>query len=162
MRAKITWIGIIVGLLGMSIVIYGVAIVVTLTDPSFALEPDYEKKAADWDAIQRQRTINKELGWSAKVNVEAGPRRGEIVVRLTLHDQDDQPIDGAIVELEAFHNARAGQVYRARLDHIADGEYTAAMPIARTGMWEFRLTANHRGDVFTKTIRKSLKVSGGT
>ena len=161
MRAKITWIGIIVGLLGMSVVIYGVAIVITLTDPSFALEPDYEERAADWDAIQRQQAVNESLGWSAKVSVEAGPKRGEIVVRVTLQDRIDRPIDGAIVELDAFHNARAGRIHRARLDHAGDGEYTTAMPIRRSGVWEFRLTANHRGDVFTKTIRKSLRVSGG-
>ncbi|UCD75941.1 MAG: FixH family protein [Phycisphaerales bacterium] len=161
MKAKITWIGIIVGLLGMSVVIYGIAIVITVTDPSFAIEPDYEKKAADWDTIQRQQAINRALAWSATINVEAGPKRGEIIVRVTLHDRDDAPIDGAIVELDAFHNARASQIYRARLDHAGEGQYTAAMPIRRSGIWEFRLTANHRGDVFTKTIRKTLKVTVG-
>jgi nitrogen fixation protein FixH len=161
MRARIIWIGIVVGLLTMSVVIYGVAIVITLTDPSFALEPDYEKRAADWDAIQRQQSVNESLGWTVKLNAEAGAKRGEIVVRVTLHDRDDQPIDGAIVELDAFHNARAGQIYQARLDHVGDGEYAASMPIRRSGVWEFRLTANRGGEVFTDTVRQTLKVSGG-
>ena len=53
MRAKIVWIGIIVGLLSMSIIIYGVGIILAVTDPSFALEPEYEKKADEFQPRER-------------------------------------------------------------------------------------------------------------
>lgn len=161
MKAKIVWVGIIVGILGLNLLIYGVVIVVTMTDPTFALEPDYERQAADWDSVQRQRAMNQKLGWRVELKTTAGPRRGERTVKVTLLDRDGASLDGADISLSAFHNARASVILESDLVSEGDGVYTSVMPLRRSGIWEFRLTAERKGQVFTAKIRKSLAIRPG-
>jgi len=42
-----------------------------ISDPSFAVEPDYYAKAIAWDAHQAQARDNAELGWELKLDVAA-------------------------------------------------------------------------------------------
>ena len=37
-------------------------------DPSFSVEPDYYRKAVDWDSTMAQRARNEALGWQLRSN----------------------------------------------------------------------------------------------
>jgi len=161
MRARIIWIGIIVGILGITLVMYGVVIVITMTDPTFSVEPDYDKKALDWDSVQHQMAMNEKLGWQITLKTESAPRRGERLVRVTVCDDEQVPIKEAVIDLVAFHNARASDIYRSQLEYKSDGVYTTIIPIRRAGLWEFRLTVNHKEQIFTEKIRKSIAIQSG-
>ena len=158
MKAKIIWIGIIVAILGTTLIGYGIVIALTLTDPSFALDPTYETPAGDWNSVQRQAATNEKLGWQVTLKTEATRRRGERLVRVTALDREGEPITEATIEMDAFHNARARDVHQAKLEPENDGTYTAVMPIRRAGLWEFRLTVTQRDQVFTRKIRKSIAI----
>jgi len=158
MKHKIFWIGLIVGLLGMSMVIYGIGVYFALNDPSFAVEPDYQGKAARWDEIRHEQKLSDELGWTADLETVPAQNRGEVDVKLTLTDSKGDPVKGAKVEVECFHNARAANIYKDTLPEISEGVYGKTMPLARPGIWEFRLRVTHDDDVFVKKVRKSVYV----
>ena len=120
-------------------------------DPAFAVEPDYYDKAVHWDERQAARRASDELGW--RIEVDAS-RDG---VQIELADALGRPVEGAQVEVEAFHNARASQRLRARLAPEAPGRYVLARRFERPGLWELRLSAIRDGDRFLHTAREELR-----
>ena len=56
--------------------------VVASRDATFAVEPDYYRKAVDWDRAMAQEARNVELGWRVSAQLEAGDgRRARLVAR---------------------------------------------------------------------------------
>lgn len=119
-------------------------------DPSFAIEPDYYAKAVEWDRIQDEKAASEALGW--KMVVDARP--DELRVRLT--DRLGRPIDDAVVEVEAFHNARASQRIVGALAPLGQGVYRLEYPFERSGLWEYRLSARRDELEFAHVARKEL------
>ncbi|UCF67695.1 MAG: FixH family protein [Acidobacteriota bacterium] len=156
MKPHIVWISIIVGLLALSVVVHGILLVAALSDPSFAVEPDYEAKAANFDAIQRQRWASQRLGWTTELRTRPAVDPGEVEISLEAFDRDGEPIRDAAVELETFHNARAAEVINGRLTHIREGRYRGVLPMTRSGVWEIRLTITSEDDVYVRTLRKNV------
>ena len=147
----------IVGLLALCIGANGLLLVRAVGDPSFAVEPDYYAKAIAWDAHQRQARVNAELGWS--VDVEVAPAElstGRAQVTARLRDRAGRDVEGAVVTLEAFHNARAAAIVTAALEEATDHTYGAGAPIVRPGLWELRLTARRGADTFTAVIERDV------
>jgi nitrogen fixation protein FixH len=130
-------------------------------DPSFAVEPDYYRKAVQWDDELAQRRRNAELGWRAAATLAAaregaagGDAATELRVRLT--DSAGAPLDGAAVSVEALAIDRASQVATFTLAAASDpagGVYSAMLPAARAGRWELRLVATRGGERFTAVER---------
>ena len=65
-------------------------------------------------------------------------------------------IDGATVAVEAFHNARAGNILRATLAGRGEGRYSAELPMRWAGVWEFRVVAERGADRFTHTHKRYI------
>jgi nitrogen fixation protein FixH len=131
--------------------------VVANSDPSFSVEPDYYQKSLRWDERLAQERRNSELGWTLGLDLrpEESPQLG---VRLTamLFDRTGAPLDGASVELEAFHNARASEIVKASLRGSGEGTYLANLPAGRAGLWEFRFVVRLGNDVFTRTVMEDV------
>ena len=128
-----------------------------LDDPSFAVEPDYYAKAVAWDAHQAQERTNALLGWRLRIDVGgADPSTGRAHVSATLTDRDGVPVAGAIFDLEAFHNARAGDVLKATLRETNGHDYVAELPILRPGLWEFRVAAARGKDTYTAVVDQDV------
>lgn len=124
-----------------------------VSDPSFAVEPDYYAKALAWDAHQAQAEENAELGWRVALAVATADRgTGRARVVATLADRDGRLVSGLIVGLTAFHNARASQVVTATLAETAEHAYAADIPVTRPGLWEFRVTAARGRERFTAVL----------
>lgn len=125
--------------------------VMTATDdPGFAVEPDYYKKAVDWDRLQAERAASEALGW----NVVVDARADELRIRLT--DRLGRPIDGATVEVDAFPNARASQRVKGFLIPKGRGVYVLERPFERSGLWEYRLAAEVDDQRFMHVAQKEL------
>jgi nitrogen fixation protein FixH len=140
----------LVAMVGGLLVMAGIA----ADDPAFAVERDYYAKAVAWDAEREQQRQNQRLGW--KLDVETRSQGGgeiELVARLV--DGNGQEVDRALLDVEAFHNARAARVLVARLDERDDGYFTA-LPMTRAGIWELRFTARRGADTFTSVVRAEL------
>lgn len=122
-------------------------------DPSFAVEPDYYRKAVDWDSTMAQRGRNDVLGW--QLTVESMPLDGAGVAALTvrLRDQAGLPVDGAVVQVAATHNAEAERIVAGRLAEVTDGRYTGPLAAQRAGIWELRFSVERDGERFTARVR---------
>jgi nitrogen fixation protein FixH len=130
--------------------------VVASRDATFAVEPDYYKKALDWDRTVAQEAVNGALGWTMSAEFERGPTPGEVRLVARIVDREGAPLTGARVVVQAFASARARQVYSAALEPRSAGVYTAILPSARRGLWEIRAQASRGGDVFTQTLSRDL------
>ena len=84
---KYAWIGFVVSLLVTSVIVHGALLYVAVKDPSFAVEPDYEAKANNWDNLQRERQASARLGWTTDLSTQPASRPGEVDVALDLFDR---------------------------------------------------------------------------
>ncbi|MEL7370336.1 MAG: FixH family protein [Myxococcota bacterium] len=119
-------------------------------DPGFAVEPDYYRKAVEWDRLQAERAQSNELGW----NVVVDARKDELRIRMT--DRLGRPIEGASVVVEAFFNARANDRVTAQMEPKGLGVYTWAHTFPQPGLWEYRLAAFRDADRFTYVTQQEL------
>lgn len=155
------WPLIIIGLISLNMCIVAVTVICANSDKSFAIEPDYYKKALDWDRTATARDRGAALGWNVAVTL-AEPRKdsSKPVMRVSLQGpasadgQSTAPLDGAQIQVEAFAQARSGQ--RVAIDPVGvgGGIYEADAPITRAGLWEVRLKIKRGPDSlsFVRTL----------
>jgi nitrogen fixation protein FixH len=165
MSARTRWVGVVVGLLAASLGAHAVLLVTAMSDPSFAIVPDYEEKAARWDSVMAQRAASDRLGWRATIETRPGRMPGEAAVEVRVTDAEGAPIAGAAVTLEAFHNARAADVRTALLAESAPGTYAGRLRMPRAGIWVLDLAVERGAERFAMTERRSIArgtISGAT
>jgi nitrogen fixation protein FixH len=120
-------------------------------DPSFSVEPDYYRKAVQWDSTMAQARENERLGW--RVEPRISPiGRSVSTLSVTLTDGTGLPIRNAKIDVTAFFNARADSVVRVEL-HDTGSSYDARLPIHHAGEWELRFDVHRGGQRFTNTTR---------
>jgi len=125
------------------------------TDPNFAVEPDYYERGLNWDETAAQRAVNDELGWTVTIgeaSVEGEPGRRFVSMTLTITDGSGEPVEGAMVDFEAFHNARAKA--KQRESGVAGpfgepGAYRVSFPGELAGWHQLRLRVQAGEDIFT-------------
>ncbi len=123
-------------------------------DPSFSLEPRYYDKAVHWDQEQARKAESARLGWKLEARVAPAERGSKLLAVVTR--ADGSPLTGARVEVEAFANARAGEIRRLRLEPGKPGEYAARLDAARPGLWEFRFQVEHGGAHYATVARADV------
>ncbi len=154
MRPEIRWPLFIIGLLVLQVGLGIFFFFKATSDPSFAVEEDYYQKAVNWEAKQAQDRNNTELGWT--LNPSVGMINDDQATRILtaeLIGRDSNPITGATIRVETFHNVRSGEILRADLDETVPGHYEIQLPMLRAGLWEIRFTAELGSERFTHTAR---------
>ena len=116
-------------------------------DPSFAIEPDYYRKAVGFDSTMALARRSAALGWAARASITSD----SLVVTLT--DAAGRPVTGATVAVSARFNARANDVRAATLRDAAPGRYVAALARPHAGEWEVRIDATRGTDRFAVSLR---------
>ncbi|RLE25488.1 MAG: hypothetical protein DRJ65_07630 [Acidobacteria bacterium] len=154
MKPEVRWPLFIIGLLVLQVGLGGFFFFKATSDPSFAVEEDYYQKAVNWEAKQAQDQKNTELGWTllqavGTINDDQTTR----TLTAVLHHADGSVIPGAVVQVETFHNVRAGEILRAELEETTPGQYEVQLPMLRPGLWEIRFTVNLGSETFTHTAR---------
>src|SRR5262245_58187076 len=69
-------------------------------DTSFAVEPDYYRKALEWNETMAQAAKNAALGWSVAVQLERTPESGAVKLIARVRDRAGQDVAGARVGIE--------------------------------------------------------------
>lgn len=131
-------------------------ILLTKDDPSFAVEPDYYRKAVEWDSTTARRARSDALGWQVTPRVTVGDRAS--VLALALVDAAGAPVTGATVRGELLHVARAADMQVVTFTSDGDG-YAATVQMPRAGVWELRLEAQRGADTFLRTLRLETTVA---
>jgi nitrogen fixation protein FixH len=108
-------------------------------DPSFAVEPDYYRRAVAWDTTMAQARASAALGWRVTPAVAPLVAGAPATVTLAITDRDGAPLTGATVAVEALFNARANDRHTATMAEVAPGRYAAPLPLAWAGEWELRV-----------------------
>lgn len=154
------WPAIIITVLLGNVTLGIVLMRVANSDPHFAIEPDYYRRAVGWDTTQAQARQNVALGWQVHPILGA-VGGGDVPLTLTLTDAAGAPLDGASVSVEALAVAHANEVLVANLlpTGVA-GTYTAALPVAREGLWEFRVVAIRGEARLTAQLRFDARRDG--
>ena len=114
-------------------------------DPSFAVEPDYYRRAVGWDSTMAQARASAALGWRVTPAVTPLVAGAPATVTLAITDRDGAPVTGAAVAVEALFNARANDRHTATLPEVAPGRYAAPLPLAWAGDWELRVQVRREG-----------------
>ena len=117
------------------------------------VEPDYYRKAVQWDSTMAHRAASDRLGWTATVSLLAGDealasgaRAG--VLRVTIADSAGAGVAGAVVSAVLIHNADAGRPLEFALRVEEEGRYGVDVPLAHAGRWEVRVNAERAGARF--------------
>lgn len=127
-------------------------IVLTNDDPSFAIEPDYYRKAVAWDSTQARIAQSDALAWTVSAQVN-NQNASLSVLTLTLVDQKGAAVHNARLTGTLLHVARANDVRSVVFTETPGGQYAATVPMARRGMWELRLAAVRNAEQFQQTVR---------
>lgn len=138
------------GLLGAQLIV----LTRVLHDPSFALEPDYYQKAVSWDEERARERQSRALGFQATASVRAAASGATLL--LWLVNAQGEPVTGARLNVTAFHNARAAEVFTLSAREVSPGEYVAELGSSRPGAWELRVTARRAEEYFERTLRVEL------
>lgn len=125
-----------------------------------AVEPDYYRKAVEWDSTLAQGERNRALGWS--IDADLGPREpnGGRRVRIRVRDAAGLPVSSAVVGLTAIHNAYASQPVQAVSVTDAAGDSRVDLPLVHDGLWELRLVVTRGNDRYTAALRRDTASPG--
>ena len=161
MKKGSLWPVIIAGALAFHVVASLVVVFIATSDPSYAVEEDYYQKALAWNDKRAQDRTNETLGWSIDFSVEPPAAPGDqSTIEVTLQDGHSSPLNGAIVSVEAFHNARSADILKFQLTPEGEGTYRSSFPAKHNGRWEIRFTIEHDGELFTHSETRHLFVEG--
>lgn len=138
---------IIGGIVVAGLVGAGTLIARASTDRTFALEPDYYRKALRWDITHAEMEASSRLGWVSTAEAAAAPRR----LILTLSDKAGAPIGGAAITVELFASRLASVRSDLTLTEDAPGRYSAPWPEGPAGNWVARVRAVHTTDIYVTT-----------
>jgi nitrogen fixation protein FixH len=120
-------------------------------DPSFAVEPDYYRRAVEWDSTVARRARSAALGWQAEMRL-APPEDGQATLLVALRTSDGAGLDSADVRAEASHNAHGADVFDVRLLATGPGLYAGRIPSTARGLWRVDLSAVRGPDVFSERV----------
>jgi nitrogen fixation protein FixH len=151
------WPLLVVGLIALNMMIVAITVVKATGDESMATEPGYYEKAMRFSAIAAERDASKALGWRATVEVDASS--SPAVLRMTLRDASGLPVQGCVVQAEAFANTRASKRRRVELSESgvigglpgvrgAQGMYEGTLDVDRAGLWTVRVRATRLEETF--------------
>lgn len=123
----------------VAFVIANLAIMRIADQPAaLAHDPDYYRRAVNFDAERAVAARGARLGWQVALAVPSAGAAG--TVRATLADHEGRPLDGAVVRVAAYHLAHADDVRTATAAAVGEaGGYVAPLALDRPGRWEITL-----------------------
>lgn len=115
------------------------------------VEPDYYRKAVEWDRTMARRAASDRLAWTSAVTL--GPvLDGQRSVVLALRDSSGAAVRDADVTVTLIHNLEASTPVQGALA-AREGVYVGALDAARGGQWEVRVEARRGTERYTATMR---------
>ena len=136
----------IAGVLGVTVVANGFILYEANHGPT-AVEPDYYRKAVDWDSTLAQETRNGVLGWQLTASLG---KDGELAARLA--SASGAPIEGATISVQGFAIAYDGEL-TTDLTARPGAQYNGIVRLSHGGLHELRFLVRQGRDRFTAVLR---------
>lgn len=115
------------------------------------VEPDYYRKAVEWDRTMARIAASDALKWTASASIGASAA-GSREVRVALRDSAGVAVPAADVRVTIIHNVEAAKLIEGSLTAQPNGEYTATLLAPHAGRWEVRVTARRGEERFLATL----------
>lgn len=115
------------------------------------VEPDYYRKAVEWDRTMARRAASAALGWRATARIGGTNAMRDLAV--DLRDAQGVAIADAEVGVTLIHNREASTPLDAALAPSGDGRYAARVPLPHAGQWEVRIVARRGSERFETSLR---------
>jgi len=145
--------GMILSLLGMSIVVGFVLVYAAKSDGGAQVMPDYYEHAVHWDAEEAVRRDSRALNWQVQLSLGDNAQG-----TLTVRDRNAQPVEGLEGEVHLRRPQLAEDLAVAEL--VADAEnagtYTFEAPAYAPGYWDVILQAELDGTPVHLSHRQRL------
>lgn len=133
-----------------------VMVSMAVDDPGFAVEPDYYKKAAQYDVEMEQRAENSRLGYGVELVSFAPSDASSAALILSVHGAEGKPLNSARVSVDVIPVARAFEAQALTLNSLGAGVFEAKIERPRRGLYEVRVRVEFEGHVFTRVLRPEL------
>jgi nitrogen fixation protein FixH len=115
------------------------------------VEPDYYRKAVEWDRAMARQKASDALKWTATALIGASTDASR-EVRVVLRDSAGVAVPAADVRVTLIHNAEAAKLTEGSLTAQANGEYAGTLLAPHAGRWEVRVTARRGEERFLATL----------
>lgn len=115
------------------------------------VEPDYYRKAVDWDRTMARRAASDRLSWTSTVSLGRAVN-GRREVLLTLRDSAGVAVRDADVTVTLIHNLEASTPVQGALS-ARDDVYAGTLDAARSGQWEVRVEVRRGPERYAATMR---------
>lgn len=115
------------------------------------VEPDYYRKAVEWDRTMARQSASDALRWTASATIGASTDSSR-EVRVVLRDSTGAAVSDADVRVTLIHNAEAAKLTEGTLVVQPNGEYAAAVLAPHAGRWEVRVAARRGEQRFFATL----------
>lgn len=146
--AQRRWLGVILGFFALQAALWTFAIWRTAGDDSFAVHPDYETRAEQWDATRATHRASQQLGWTLVATPPPARSSQPVTLQLQIVAADGQAVAGVQGELVWFHAARAARPQTMALREVAPGRYVGTLVLDRSGRWQLRGELTRGDDVW--------------
>lgn len=137
-KARLFWVSLIVGLLGIQVLIGGTSIYLAVSDPTSAVIPNYYDAAVNWDSTRRARELTIQLGWKI-MPVVSEPTDGRRSIQIQVLSPGAEAVGGLNMSASIFHHARGSEIYQLRFQEVARGLYRATTTLTQAGLWQMDL-----------------------
>lgn len=145
----------IVGVLAVTVGA-NVALILAARDPNaYVVEPDYYRKAVNWDSTMAQARASVALGWRVDAALGGWTSAGT-PLRVRLADSTGAPLSGVQLKVELINNLTPETPVHVAPAEVGVGSYEASVPLARPGLWELRLQARRAGAFYTADLRRDV------
>ena len=147
--AQLMWTALILMFFLIQATVWSVAISITARDSSHAVVAGYDEQALGWDEVKMARQQSAALGWSSQFNVDqSADIRGNRKLTLRIKTTKGNLIQGATIDVIAFHRAHASAPQKIEFFEREQGVYTATIQVNRLGRWNFSGSATVKGMTF--------------
>lgn len=147
------WALVPIALLASAIAFCVLTVVLAVADHPLGVEPQYDSKAAGWQATADQLAENDKLRWLVTPSLtRLDPSLAAI--RLRIEDRHAIPIERASVTVECIPIVNADRRSTLALAEVAPGEYAGAFDVALEGAHEFRVVVDAGAKTYTDQFRR--------
>ncbi len=147
------WMFVPIALLGATIAFCTITVLLAVADHPLGVEPQYDAKAAAWQATAAQRAENDRLRWIITPVLER--LDGQLAsIAITVEDRHTIPIDVAQVAVECIPIANADSRSLVTLVEARRGVYRGAFPVSAEGWHEFRVSVHRSDSTYTDSFRR--------
>jgi nitrogen fixation protein FixH len=115
------------------------------------VEPDYYRKAVEWDRAMARQSASDALKWTATAEIGASSDASR-EVRVVLRDSAGVAVPAADVRVTLIHNAEAAKLTEGALTAQSNGDYVGTLLAPHAGRWEVRVTARRGEERFLATL----------